>query len=232
MAAAYSGIFVFLATMLFSDIINRIPTACLSSIVMVSAIRLIDFNHMKQTWKNSLYSKLVLLATFISTMLIPLQYAIFAGTGLSIILYLYESKNIKISYLKINDDGDVLDLPISDFYLNSDKNVIINIEGSMYFGSVSTLEDKIEELLIEHDIDILVFYMRSIHSLASTMMISFNKILQTIEAQGIEVYICGISDDLYEILLKGEIDQVIDLTHIYKGTSIVFESLKKINNII
>ncbi len=43
-SAIISGVFVFLTTLLFFDVINKIPTACLSSIVMVSAMRLINLN--------------------------------------------------------------------------------------------------------------------------------------------------------------------------------------------
>ncbi len=223
-AAVFSAMFVFLTTVFFSGLIDLIPTSCLSSIVIVSAIRLIDFKHIRQTWNNSFHSKVLLVFTYVMTILLPLQKAVFVGTGLSILLYLYVSKNVKLSYLRIIDNK-IHELPMNDLFENSEKNIILNVEGSMYFGSADVLESQIDLILDKKEIDGIIFYMRSIHSMASTMTVAFVNILRTLQLKGINIYVCGIDEEVRKILINGGILDVLAEEQVVAKGTIIFDRL-------
>ena len=231
MSAVFSAIFVFLTTIFFSQLIDMIPTSALSSIVIVSAIRLIDFQHIKQTWNSSTNSKILLIFTYVMTILLPLQKAVFWGTGLSILIYLYVSKNVKLSYLRLIDNK-IHELPLSNLLENSEKKIILNIEGSMYFGSADILENQIDLILDNKEIDGIIFYMRSIHSMASTMTVSFVNILKTLKLKGIDIYVCGIADEVRDILINGGILNVLPEDHVVNKGEIIFNRLIEIYNSI
>ena len=227
MAAVFSSIFVLLTTLFFSGLIDLIPTSCLSSIVIVSAIRLIDFKHIKQTWNNSLQSKVLLIFTYVMTILLPLQKAVFVGAGLSIFFYLYGSKNVKLTYLRVIDNK-IHEMPLNDLFENSEKKVILNVEGSMYFGSADVLESQIDFILENKEIEGIIFYMRSIHSMASTMTVAFVNILRTLQLKGIDVYVCGIAEDVREILINGGILKVLNEEKVVEKGIVIFDRLIEI----
>ena len=83
---------------------------------------------------------MVMLVTFGATLIFPLQDAIFLGAVLSLLIYLFESSQLKLTYFEMDEDRrfyqyDTMrhirpDLPI----------VLISPEGPLHFAAVDELE--------------------------------------------------------------------------------------------
>ena len=64
----------------------------------------------KSVWRTGNVQKVVLVVTFILTMLIPLQYAVMAGVGVSVILYVVRQSNqVTIRRWELDADGQVVE---------------------------------------------------------------------------------------------------------------------------
>ena len=92
-AAIFSGLGVWIFLLVFSNLISYIPLAALAAVVIVSAAGLINIQIIKQTWQSRLQSKVVMAITFFSTLIFPLEYAIYLGILSTILVYLGESSS-------------------------------------------------------------------------------------------------------------------------------------------
>ncbi|MBG0770814.1 MAG: SulP family inorganic anion transporter, partial [Anaerolineaceae bacterium] len=87
-SAIISGLGVWVFILLFSHLIGYIPIPALAGVVVVSSATLINPELIKLTWQSRLNSRIVLLVTFISSLVLPLEYAIFLGILSTILMYL------------------------------------------------------------------------------------------------------------------------------------------------
>ena len=139
----------------------------LAAVVVVSAMGLIDRNHIVLTWKTRSFSRIVMAVTFIATLLIPLHYAIYLGVVLSIGIFLYETSQLHLNYLVFNDQGRVLEKPLECLYADRPQVAVISVEGSLYFGAVGDLEKALARCQ-ESGVRVLILRLRQMHHMGST----------------------------------------------------------------
>jgi sulfate permease, SulP family len=190
LSAAYSGLFVLLVLVVFARWTAFIPMPALAAVVILSAKGLIDRRHLTLTWQSRAASRIVLVTTFAATLLLPLHYAIYLGGLLSILIYLYESGHLELSYLTVNEEGNFVEHRLEDLYLNPPQIAIINIEGDLYFGAVSDLEAAMDKLLTA-GIKVMILRVRRMRRLASTGISALQWSVITARRQGTEILICG-----------------------------------------
>jgi sulfate permease, SulP family len=225
MSAAYSGMFVLLVLVVFARWTAFIPMPALAAVVIVSAWGLIDRSHIQLTWQARAASRIVLVTTFAATLLLPLHYAIYLGGLLSILIYLYESGHLEMSYLTVNDDGYIVEHELEDLYRNPPEIAIINIEGDLYFGAVSDLEAAMDKLLTA-GIKVIILRIRRMRRLASTGVSALQWSIITARRQGTEILICGATPQALHTLESTGISALVGKENIFPGTDVLFRSTR------
>ena len=72
--------------------------------------RTIKLDDLRSVWKTGATQKAVLATSFALTMVIPLQYAVLAGVGLSVILHVVRQSNqITIKRWRLDPDGNLIE---------------------------------------------------------------------------------------------------------------------------
>ncbi|MDH5379602.1 MAG: SulP family inorganic anion transporter [Cyclobacteriaceae bacterium] len=136
-----SGIFaaLFLAIILIfmAPLAAYIPISAMGGIILLVGINLIDFHHIKIIFKSSKRESTVLLITFLSTLILDLEFAILLGVIFSLIFYLQRTSHPRFVTLS----PDPIDSKRK--FLNVKKHnikecpqlKIIRMEGSLFFGA-------------------------------------------------------------------------------------------------
>ena len=65
----------------------------LAGLLMLIGYRTIKPANLRSVWRTGAVQKTVLVVTFVLTMMIPLQYAVLVGVGLSVILHVVRQSN-------------------------------------------------------------------------------------------------------------------------------------------
>jgi len=68
-------------------------------VILVVAFKLIDVRHIREILKSSRSDSLVLLTTFLGTLLFELEFAIYAGVMLSLAFYLTRASHPEVSVM-------------------------------------------------------------------------------------------------------------------------------------
>jgi len=235
-ANVFSGFTVLFAVLGFSEFIGRIPIAVLAAVVICSAFRIIDIHHVMQTLRSRSVSRLVFFTTFLATIMMPLHYAIYLGTALSIGIFLYESGNVSLSFLVPNSSGEFIECRLEDLLKKPPRVAIINIEGEFHFAAMDEMQMNLEKIL-ESNIQVLILRVRGIRHMASTGVIALESLIDYAQRRGTKVILCGVTGTIEETLratgitsLVGEEQEFLAREAIFKSTKLALERANRIIN--
>lgn len=149
MAAILAGLLLIFVVVLVAPYAVYLPKAAMAGVLFLVAWGLIDWHEIKQIFTFSQRETIVLAITFFSSLFLDLDFAIFLGVMLSLVLYLE-----KVSKPRIVTRTPDKNLPNHSF--SSEPNLpqclqlrFIRIDGSLFFGSVNHLEEKFDQLRLE-----------------------------------------------------------------------------------
>lgn len=225
-ASGISGLLVLIVLVVLKNWVGYIPIVSLGGIVIVSALRMIDFHHIAITWRGRLVSKTVIAVTFLAVLLLPLQISIYLGTGLSIIFYLIESSHLNLSYLILNGNDKFTELKIDEVYQKKPEVAVINIEGPLYFAAVQDLEDQITRM-IEVGVKVIVLRLRRMHLMASSGISTLELLIRRAKKRGVEIRLAGVSQEVTDTLSGCGLECVIGEENIFKATEIPYEATRR-----
>ncbi len=225
-SAIISGLSVWIFILLFSRLIGYIPIPALAGVVVVSSASLINPDLIKMTWQSRLNSRIVLLITFTSSLLLPLEYAIFLGILSTILLYLGESSHVNLTYILEDENGMFMELPMNTIKEKKPEIAIVNIEGDLYFAAVEELQQQIN-LILDSGLKVLILRFRRTHLLASTGIMALGHLIKSARDKGVEVLFCGVHDEIRETLESSGILESIGQSHIFIANDQLFTSAQK-----
>jgi len=150
LAAVLAGVLLIGVVPLVAPLAAYLPKAAMAGLLFLVAWDLIDFEEIHHIMKSSRREISVLAVTFFSALFLELEFAIFAGVLLSLVLYLERTSKPRIITLApdprlpnraFSSEQDVIHCP---------QLRIIRIDGSLFFGSVPHVENYFDRLRVEH----------------------------------------------------------------------------------
>jgi SulP family sulfate permease len=151
LAAVFSASILVCVLLLAPGLSAYLPLPAMAGVVLLIAWNLIDFHHIRQIIKSSRNEAIVLAVTFMSTLFIELEFAIYIGVFLSLGMYLRRTSRPTVMEVA----------PIQDHPRRQIKNIqryalqqcpqlkIIRIDGSLFFGAIDHIQQRIRALTTE-----------------------------------------------------------------------------------
>ena len=150
LAAVFAGLMLMVIVLLVAPLASYLPKAAMAGVLFLVAWGLIDFVEIRHILHASKRETAVLAVTFFSALFLELEFAIFAGVLLSLVLYLDRTSKPRIVTL-------APDVRLPNRAFSSEPEVplcpqlrIIRIDGSLFFGSVNHVEQAFDRLRAEH----------------------------------------------------------------------------------
>jgi SulP family sulfate permease len=151
LSAIFAAIFLMIIVLLIAPLTAYLPIAAMGGIILLVAYNLIDFHHIKKTLSFSKSESAILLTTFFATLFLELEFAIYLGVLLSLILFLAKTSTPNIPSLSV--DGS-LESSSRKFVDISEKPLkqcpqlkVIRIDMSIYFGSINHIQKRIAKIV-------------------------------------------------------------------------------------
>jgi sulfate permease, SulP family len=129
---------VAVALLLFAPLLHYVPTAALAGLLLVTAVRLVDFKRLWTTVKASRYDAGLVVVTAITGILWDLDKAVLLGIALSILLFVPRAAKLKAAELTITADRVVRERLPDDPV--DPSTVIYDLEGELFFGAAPELD--------------------------------------------------------------------------------------------
>lgn len=222
-AGVISGLLILGAMYAFRDWIGYIPIPSLAGVVILSAVRIVNWKHVILTWNSRTVSRIVLGVTFTATLLLPLQYAIYLGALISIMIYLFESSQLRITYLNRTHDGHFVEIKLNDILEKEPQIALVNIDGPLYFGAVDVLAYQVEKIL-DTNVKVIILRLRHMQLLASTGVSVLEEEIIRAKAKGVQVLICGILGEVESIFLNSGIEYLVGRENLFFANEVLLDS--------
>jgi len=150
LAAVFAGSLLMLIVVLVAPLAAYLPNAAMAGILFLVAWGLIDFKEIAHILKASRRETAIMAVTFFGALFLELEFAIFAGVMLSLVMYL-----MRVSKPRIISRVPDPRMPNREF--NTDPGLpqcpqlhILRIDGSLFFGSINHIQEAFAKLEKEH----------------------------------------------------------------------------------
>ncbi|MFH1217413.1 MAG: SulP family inorganic anion transporter [Pseudomonadota bacterium] len=150
LAAIFAGGFLIVVVVLVAPLAQYLPNAAMAGILFLVAWGLIDFHHIRKILRASRYESLIMGTTFFSTLFLELEFAIFLGVMLSMVLYLKRTSHPRLR-IRVPDPRHSTRPFVTDPSLpECPQFKIVRIDHSLYFGAVNHVRETLNTMLREN----------------------------------------------------------------------------------
>jgi len=219
-----AGLFVLLFLLFFSSIISLLPLASLSAILILVAFQMVDFEEIKRIIKTTKFDFIIFGATFLATVFMPrLDYAVYFGILLSLILVLRNSSDVNYSYLEIKEEK-VNQQQLKE--LEGDDQVIIDFSGILHFNTVCNLEEDLEEAFEEGG-KTFILRMRNVERVDMTTISQLEEFVDKVRDAGGDVFFAGLPKEIRKDFERYGFTEKLGKKNYFPKEQEIFSSSKK-----
>ncbi len=191
-----------------------IPMSALAGVLIVISYNMSEWRSFYSILKGSFFDKIILLTTFILTVLVDLTIAIQVGVVLSALLFMKRMADISNKNIENTIDRDIL-----EDYSQLPKGVsVYEISGPLFFASARKYAEMIEKTGINNRV--IILRMRHVPFVDLTGIKNLKEVIISLQNEGILVILSGVSFSVQKDFEKYGILQLIN----HKGLFSSFES--------
>lgn len=150
LAAIFAAASLALIVLAVAPLAAHLPIAAMAGILMIVAYRLIDFHHIANILRTSKRETAVLATTFLATLFVELEFAIYVGVMLSLVIYLMRTSRPGIA-VRVPDPHSAGRHLVTDPKLPECPQLkIVRVDGSLFFGAVDHVQGQLQRFLAEN----------------------------------------------------------------------------------
>jgi SulP family sulfate permease len=144
LAAVFAALSLAIVLAAISPLVAWLPFAVMAAILFVVASALIDLREMRRILRTNRSDALVLGVTFVATLTLQLEFAIFVGVLASLLVYLNQTTHPRIIRLGRDPETGRF-VPASAAAPPCPQIDVLRVDGSLFFGAVEHVRDELEE---------------------------------------------------------------------------------------
>lgn len=232
LAAIFAAVALALIVLIVAPLAAHLPIAAMAAVLVVVAYRLIDFRHIFNIIRTSKREAAVLAVTFFATLFVELEFAIYAGVMLSLVMYLMRTSRPGI-VARVPDPNTPNRHMATDPKLPECPQLkIVRIDGSIFFGAVDHVQGELQRYAEQNPgqkhLLVIGNGINFIDIAGAEMLVQEAKRRRV---QGGGLYLAKVKNEACAILKRGGYADEFDREHIYttKGDAIahIFTKLNR-----
>jgi SulP family sulfate permease len=222
-AAIFAGLWMVAVVVALPDVVARIAMPALGAPLIVASASAIKPAEVRSIWNTGWPSRLAVLTTFLATLILPIQVAVGIGVVLSAVLYLYKSSaDVSVVELVERPDGRIEERKPPK-YLRSNTVTVLDVYGHLFYAGARTLERLLPKPGDAENL-VVILRLRGRTTVGATLIDELSAYAkQLAEANG-RLYLTGLSEDVYEQIVRTGKLREADPVQAYRATPIVGES--------
>tara|TARA_R110002096_G_scaffold78934_23_gene185539 strand:+ start:1667 stop:3397 length:1731 start_codon:yes stop_codon:yes gene_type:complete len=220
LSAIFAAIFLVIIVLFIAPLMAYLPIAAMGGVILLVAYNLIDFKKIKHVIQFSREEIAILFTTFFSTLFLELEFAIYLGVLLSIILFLKRTSIPNISTLSIDTELSTGKRKFINIQKKPVKRCpqlkIIRIDMSIYFGSINYIQNHIHHIIKNEKINHILIVGSGINFIdlsGAEAIIDENIRLKNI---GGGIYFVGLKSSVYNFIVRAGVVKAIGLNNFFE----------------
>ena len=206
-----------------------IPMACLAGVLVIVSYNMSGWRTFMQLFKNPKSDVIVLMMTFLLTVIFDLTIAIEVGLLVACLLFMKrmaESTQIKVIADEI-DPNDETDAEVHEEALTIPEGVeVYEINGPYFFGIANRFEELMAEL--DNHPKVRIIRMRRVPFIDSTGIHNLQNLCEMSHREGTHIVLSGVTPNVYSVLEHNGFCHLLGKDHICPNINVALERAEMI----
>jgi SulP family sulfate permease len=216
LSAIFAALFLMIIVLLIAPLTAYLPIAAMGGVILLVAYNLVDFHHIREVLGFSKSESAILLTTFCATLFLELEFAIYLGVLLSLVLFLAKTSTPHIPTLSVDNTParKLINVENKPVY-QCPQLKIIRIDMSIYFGSINHIQNRLAQIADREGIRHILVVSSGINFIdlaGAEALAAENKGLMK---QGGGLYFVGLKSNVYEFAARSGFVQKIGNDHFF-----------------
>ena len=187
--------------MLFANLVELVAMPALAGLVIVAGVQMVNPKAIQTVWQTNKVSRTIMVITFGSTLVMPLQYAVFLGVVISILLFvLQQSNTIRVVEWAVQDTGWPVERPVPK-QLESHKVTVLFTYGNLFYAAADTFEKSLPAAEDSRKA-VVILLLRGYEEIGSTVAEVLRRYSQTLYKNTGKLMLAGVSPALRDQLQR------------------------------
>lgn len=180
-------------------LIDFVPKAALAALIIGLAFSLFNLRNIRVCLRSTPDDAAVLIATFASSLIAPLDTAIFLGVAVSIALFLRRASRPHLVEYNASDSGD-----LSEIHGVKDRNnpsiSLVHVEGDLFFGATEIFRSQIQRITSDSSLKVIILRLKNARHLDATSVMALQELVSFVRSQQRHLLISGCPRSVYRVL--------------------------------
>lgn len=223
-SSIFASLFVAAAVLYLGPLARYVPLSSLATILVVAAWRMVEWKDLGYFLRATRSDAAVVVVTALAGVLISVEFAILAGSILSVLLYMPRAARLYLSELVVTSEGVVRERTAADPVCT--RLAMFNLEGELFFGSAPSLEEAIQlmRLRITPETKAVLIRLKRVRNADATCLEILHRFVEQLVSRGVTVFLCGVRPDLAPALRRTGIVQLIGPERLFREQPDVWSS--------
>ncbi|WP_443630962.1 SulP family inorganic anion transporter [Candidatus Njordibacter sp. Uisw_056] len=221
LAALFAAVFLAIIVLLFAPLAAYITLPSMAAILLMVAWNLIDWHHIKIIYRAGKNEAMVFSVTFAATLLLPMEFAIYLGVLLSLVLYLRRTSQPNITALASGRGAKKLVDAQRSNLPECDVIKIVRIDGALFFGAVDYVQTTLMAIPQKHVL--IVASGINFIDLAGTELLANEA--KRLAAKGGGLYLCNVNGRVIKPIIRNGHLSTIGKRHIFPTKALALSTI-------
>lgn len=213
-AGIIHAILLLIIVVFLGGLTKHIPMACLAGVLVMVSYNMSDWRTFKALLKNPKSDVIVLISTFLLTVIFGLTIAIEAGIMLAVVLFAHrisETTSLKsiTDIFSTTDNGEEADLEKPICLAGVE---VYEIEGPFFFGVANKFEETMKQMGDRPKVQII--RMRKVPFMDATGAHNLQHLIQSAQKDKIQIILSGVNDKVYNVLVSNKIVELLGVKNV------------------
>ncbi len=222
-AGAVMAVVIFAA----SDLVAFVAMPALAGLLIVVGFGTIKPSRVYSVVKSGPLPTSIMAVTFGLTLIIPLQFAVLAGVGLGIILYVAQQSNhVRVRAVGLTADGRLRESDPPPVVPGGEV-LVLQPYGSLFFASSPIFEKQLPEVSRESRNAVVIVRLRGTDQIGLSLVDVLRRFARRLADAGSSLKVVATEDRVIDQLEAGGLVGDIGERNVYKGTEWVGDTLRR-----
>lgn len=217
MSGVVAGLAVAVAVLAAAPLAASLPVAALAGVLLVVAVEMVRVADIRRTVRATRNDAAVLGVTFLATLFLSIEFAVYVGVLLSIGLHLANTSHPRI-YSTVPDFKTGKMAPSAQGIMCCQMD-ILRIEGSIFFGSAAFVQEDLQRRLKSHpEMSSMLIRMHQVNTFDASGVHVLELVAEEIRGRGGGLYFSGVNSRVFQVFKNSGLLRDVGETHFRSTT--------------
>lgn len=206
-----------LAALSLGPLIGYIPKPVLAVLVVMVGISLINRRQIRYAVRSTNSDRITFVVTLISALVFALDFAIYLGVAVSIILFLRKASAPTLVEYSFNEQGNLYEIENKETRAHPSIS-IVHVEGELFFGAAELFRDQIRFVSEDPSLRVIILRLKNAYHLDATSVMALEELIRYLREQKRHLIVSGARKEVYRVFLKSGLIDVLGRENFFMGS--------------